>query len=239
MKTKENSNIVDALLAYIRDNNLKAGDTLPTAEDLCSILNCSRVTVREGLSYLKGLGVLQSAGRGRNIQIAAIDPVQSFAELLPIFFMVSHDIADIGRLRCEIELGVFPAVISRITDAEIKELEDILDQNEKLLNLDDVLSEQLVNLDFFFHETLCRISGNRLAESISHYFQVIQAINNPNKALRMTPEIRKIMESVFESHRAILFAIRARNVEAGLLLLQEHLSGPLEMYMNILQETKR
>ena len=52
--------VENSLLEYIRGNNMQIGDTLPKEEDLAESLGVSRHIVREGISRLKALGLVES-----------------------------------------------------------------------------------------------------------------------------------------------------------------------------------
>jgi len=53
------------LVQYIRDNNLKAGDRLPTETELSEILQTGRLSLREAMNALKSEGILHAVqGKG-------------------------------------------------------------------------------------------------------------------------------------------------------------------------------
>ena len=53
------------LLKYIKTNNMKVGDRLPSENELSSMLGVSRLTLREAINTLKHVGVVYSVqGKG-------------------------------------------------------------------------------------------------------------------------------------------------------------------------------
>ena len=64
--------VEESLLEYIRSSGLTAGDALPKEEELAARMRVSRHIVREGISRLKTLGMVESrrrtAGHRQNAQ---------------------------------------------------------------------------------------------------------------------------------------------------------------------------
>ena len=55
----------EQIISYIKKNNLKVGDRLPTENELSKILGISRLTLREAINALKNDGIINSIqGRG-------------------------------------------------------------------------------------------------------------------------------------------------------------------------------
>jgi GntR family transcriptional regulator len=57
--------VKEKIIQYIKDNQLKPHDKLPSENELAAMLGVSRVTIREGLNHLKVEGVIYKAqGKG-------------------------------------------------------------------------------------------------------------------------------------------------------------------------------
>ncbi|WP_404817986.1 FadR/GntR family transcriptional regulator, partial [Salipiger thiooxidans] len=63
---------VTELRAYIRRENMKVGDALPSEQVLSAQLGVSRTVAREAMRALAALGVLQ-IGNGRRARVAAMN----------------------------------------------------------------------------------------------------------------------------------------------------------------------
>lgn len=67
-------NVMEYLLQYIREHNLKVGDALPTEAELESQLGVSRTTVRTALAELRYQGIItQTRGRGTFVSGGALE----------------------------------------------------------------------------------------------------------------------------------------------------------------------
>ena len=148
--------VLHLIVSYIREHSLTEGDPLPTAEALARNFGYSRVIVREALSYLKGMGIIES-GRGAGYRLAQIKPLETFANLLPFFFHIAKDQHDITELRFIIELGAYPRIVANITDEQLAEMKQILDKTDNLLERND-----FINIDFLshldlHHSTACEV----------------------------------------------------------------------------------
>lgn len=211
---------IDTIVGYIKSEHLHEGDPLPSAEFFCKRSGISRVIVREAMSYLKGMGIINS-GKGSGFRLAKVDPLAGFANLLPLFFSISRNRHELSRLRCDLELGAFPDVVERISPQQLHELEQVVADSERLLQRDDFCNFDFIRLDRRFHQIICASSGNRLLEIVSeHYFTDMS--DNPDRDDRVLPENHRMFQTAHWGHQVILNSIKIHDIETGLLMLHRH-----------------
>ena len=124
---------------------LKKGDKLPSERDLVNQLGVSRSGIREALSALQMIGFVESRhGEGNfireNFEESHIDP------FLFIFMLNGSNKEQILELRRVIEVETVALAARKVTDEEIDELEECLDQ---LIEAED--EEVKVKYDKKFH----------------------------------------------------------------------------------------
>jgi Transcriptional regulators len=127
---KENlSNLVkENLKLYFVKNNLRGGDPLPSEAELATSLGVSRTSVREGLKSLESLGIIEvHPGIGRFLRKFNFDSI--LENLTYSIEMEVRDFRDILEVRIALESAFIGDNIDRYTDAQIKELEDIISAN--------------------------------------------------------------------------------------------------------------
>ena len=195
--------VENRLLEYMRQASLNPGDPLPKEEELSTNLNVSRHIVREGVSRLKALGLIESRKKRGMVmkRPSAFTGLQKLAEA-DLFNLRERE--EFMELRVALELGMCDFIYARKTP-------------EKLANLRNVAglpnsSVQKFATEIDFHTCLMEIGGNQI---VSQFREILANVFKPvyegkeriNKALR-TPthhEICDILEhGTFEEFHAVM-----------------------------------
>ena len=212
---------LQAIVTYIHAHQLTEGAALPSADFFCREFGFSRVIVREALSYLKGMGIVES-GRGSGCRLAEIRPLESFANLLPFFFGIAKDMHDITSLRITMELGAFPQIAANVTPEDLAEMRQILDETDALLLQDDFRNNDFIQLDGNFHCLLARISRIRMLEIVAHaYFR--EGVRWPDGNARVQSKHRDMYKSSNQEHHIICHSLESGTYDVGFLALYHHL----------------
>src|SRR5690606_26797786 len=90
------------LLEYIRDANLKEGDSLPSELFFAEKYQLSRNLVRESLSRLKMLNIIESR-RKRGMVIKQADPMVNFVKVANPNMLSERSMLELIELRCAME----------------------------------------------------------------------------------------------------------------------------------------
>ena len=68
-KKSKSREIIEDILSEIEQSNIKIGDKLPSERSLAEKYNVSRIVIREVISYLKAIGVVESVqGSGNYVK---------------------------------------------------------------------------------------------------------------------------------------------------------------------------
>ena len=218
--------VIQAIVSHIKQHELTEGDLLPTVDSLCRETGFSRVIVREALSYLKGMGLIESR-RGSGCRLAKIRPLESFANLLPFFFSVAKDLRDVTELRTALELGAFPQIVANVTAANLEEMRQILDESDRLLERDDFQNIDFIRLDLAFHCLLARVSQIRILEIVTQaYFKESTNLTQFNRHVEPV-HLEEFRRANLE-HHAIYDSLKLGAREMGFLALHQHLAPNIE-----------
>lgn len=153
---------------YMRDHQLKPGDTLPSENALAKQLGVSRTVAREAFRALAALRILE-VGNGRKARVAAPN-ADAFSMILDhTVYTKQLSIQQVLDVRRTIEQRTASLAALRRTDEEAKELLDIVARMFASLDMPDALME----LDIRFHEVIAKASGNPLYSIIVNSFRVI------------------------------------------------------------------
>ncbi|HLU89189.1 MAG TPA: GntR family transcriptional regulator [Cyclobacteriaceae bacterium] len=170
----ENSySLVDKVEQNLRDffaeANLQPGDAIPKESDLAKSLGVSRTVVREALSRLKTLGLIESR-RNRGIVLTHPDILGSFERVLNPMLLDTATLQDIFELRLVLEMGLADLLFIRKTKENIQRLDALVSREEH--TQDRYLKNRF---DAEFHSMLYEISGN---QTILRFQQMLYPIFN-------------------------------------------------------------
>jgi len=153
MKTNTMADVVEAQLrAYLKKMSFKPGDALPKETELADALGVSRNVLREALSRLRMLGMIETRKR-RGMVLVSPDILQAFERVLDPPIIDDATLEDIFELRLVIEMGLADLLFARMQPNDIHELETIA-ENEIVHK-----SFQIKN-EIAFHGKLYDMTGN-------------------------------------------------------------------------------
>jgi DNA-binding FadR family transcriptional regulator len=150
--------VVDWIEQYILNQKISIGDPLPTEEEIVRKTQLSRTSVREGLTRLRALGVIDSK-RKRGMRLTRSVALLDLVRLLGSSELPDGLKAHVKGFRSAVELGIGPEVFRRCRPADVQELRNVYEQMVHSAS-DPELWPQL---DREFHLKLVGISGNQLA----------------------------------------------------------------------------
>lgn len=154
VKTNTMADTVELKLReYLKKMSFKPGDALPKETDLAEALGVSRNVVREALSRLRMLGMIETRKR-KGMVLASPDILQAFERVLDPLIIDDATLSDIFELRLVLEMGLADLLYARMTDNDIAELE-VIANNE--IDKDKFF---LVKNEIAFHGKLYEMTGN-------------------------------------------------------------------------------
>lgn len=142
------------LRAYLKKKSLKPGDALPKELELAEALGVSRNVVREALSRLRMLGMIDTRKR-RGMVLSRPDILGAFERVLDPLIIDEDTLKDIFELRLTLEMGMADLLYMKKTPKDIEELEEIAKRE-----VTEVDTFRIQN-EIAFHGKLYEITGNR------------------------------------------------------------------------------
>jgi GntR family transcriptional regulator, transcriptional repressor for pyruvate dehydrogenase complex len=224
-KTRAYEEIVRQLQSLIAQGELKAGDRLMTERELAEQFAVSRVTVRQALSVLQAMGLVESrVGNGTFARKSEVVTV--------LASMLNHprsSLLDQLELRRLIEPEVARLAAARATQANTREMARFIDLQRKMM----ADGRPFVEEDSAFHMAIARSSGNallvRMMESIHELLR-----DSREQSLRT----KAAMARSFAGHQRIMAAVRRQDAKGAQRAMLRHV---LEVESTIveLNRTKR
>ena len=90
--------VAESIERLIIDGVLKVGQPLPSERRLCEKLGFSRSALREGLTVLRGRGIIETA-QGRDSRVARLNRVQDTSPLIHLFSTQPNAVRSARRSR--------------------------------------------------------------------------------------------------------------------------------------------
>jgi GntR family transcriptional repressor for pyruvate dehydrogenase complex len=144
--------VENTLRQYFKDNKFKPGDPLPNEMDMAAQLDVSRNVVREALSRLRMLGMIESKPR-RGMIMAQPDLLAGIGKILNPLILSTDNLKDIFEMRLILEMGIAEFLFARKTKKQLKELEAIVEQQKDM-------SIGTKEEEVAFHGKLYEMTGN-------------------------------------------------------------------------------
>jgi GntR family transcriptional repressor for pyruvate dehydrogenase complex len=151
--------VVDQILKLIQSGELQVGDRLPGERRLAERLQVSRVPVREALSSLKALGLIDVRP---GVGTIVISTPRALAQDSWLRWLSDHmnQILDIYEVREAIECQAARLAAERANHEDIEKLKQIHEKAKTSVAVDDY--DGLMEADREFHLHIAGISGNEL-----------------------------------------------------------------------------
>lgn len=169
---------------YLREKSFKPGDPLPKEMDLAESLGVSRNVVREALSRLRMLGMVETKKK-RGMVLSSPDILSSFERVLDPLLMGDGTLQDLFELRLTLEIGLADLLYLRKTKKDVDELEQIA-VNQKV---DGGRQTFRIKNEIAFHGKIYQMTGN---ETLSRFQSMLLPVFGYLVSLEKVPIIGKV-----------------------------------------------
>lgn len=201
-------------MRFIGASNRKPGDALPTEVELAEEFGVSRTVVREALTRLRLLGLVESVKRKGSV-VTPPDILTHFERLLHPPILDARTLRDIFEIRLVLEVGMADLLFARVTDADFRELDEIVaDEPQK----QDAFAS---DFEVRFHGKLYAISGNATLRRFQALLLPVFAYVHQSGMLAR----RRGRSRQYLSHRALVDILRIGTPEQFREGMRRHLDN--------------
>lgn len=211
--------VARALTAEIREGRLALGDKLPTEAALAEQFSVSRTVVREAVSRLKSLGLVDSRqGSGVYVRDAGVPPL-SFD---PNYAVSQEAVVQMAEVRRALEAEVAALAAQRRTRADVRCIRQAISALNKTVAAggDGVLE------DVAFHRAIADAARNPFLLStlqyLSRFLVGATRVTRANEARR-----DDFAREVKDEHERIVQAIDAGDAAAARLAACDHMNNAI------------
>ena len=200
------------LQEYIVDNKLEPGDRLPSEAWLASQMGVGRPLIREALSGLEAVGLIETRkGVGRFVKARAVESY--LGQVTSDFLIRSFSVKDLAETRCLLEIAAVSGAVEQLTDEDCEQilgyLEDMRTSYEE--------GNSLTDADIGMHRVIMSRADNTIIAALldAVYSLTVNRGPDPHRTKAQT-------EQDIREHEAIATAAIRRDGAAAREALIAH-----------------
>ena len=222
--------VEEALLDYLKSKNLKIGDSIPNEQEIANALGVARSVLREALSRLKMLGMIESRTR-RGMILREPSLLEGMKRVVDPRILSESTLFDILGFRVALEIGISHSIFRNLTPKAIEELEEIVRLEVMFEN-----NEYTPLSEFSFHAKLYEITGNKTIMEFQNIIHPIMAfVKDKFKDFLGPINIELKEKGQIVTHRDLLNYLKAGD-ELG---FQKAMTQHFALYSRILDNRKQ
>lgn len=198
--------VINRLTDGMRTGELKPGDKIPTEPELAESLGVARSSIREAIKILTYLGVLESKRHEGTFVCNGFE--ESMIDPMVYGIILNQDsFENLMELREMTEAGMMRLAIKNHEQNEIEELEQRLEDMEKILSdSEEVSIKAFFEADDRFHDKVAEMGKNPMADKINRVVRTLTYAVRYETVSSMLE--RGKGNELVEAHRTLLEAIR-------------------------------
>jgi GntR family transcriptional repressor for pyruvate dehydrogenase complex len=188
----------------IKSGTFAPGEKLPNEADLARLLGLSRNSLREAVSALSQMGVLETR-QGDGTYVTNLTPSVLLAGMSHVSELASGvNILELHKIRRMLEPSATADAATRLTDEDFVRLEECMAGMEAART-----TEQFIESDIEFHQVIVDACGNETLASL------LKTLHGGTQRAHMwrAVQVQGATERTVRMHHEILDALRARDAE--------------------------
>jgi len=221
--------VADSLIMMIKTKELKPGDQLESVEQLAEIFAVSRSAVREALSGMRAMGLVEMR-QGEGTFVTKFDPSNFSLPVTAGLLMKIDDVKALYEVRKFLEVGAASSAAIHHDERDLIPLKEAIDEMINAKKDGDIVEEA----DIRFHLAIAKATHNQILISLMRSVSKI-TINVLHDVREILIESDNSNRSLVDEHLLIYEAIKNRQPEEAQKYMLEHLSNvekSLENYLD-------
>jgi DNA-binding FadR family transcriptional regulator len=215
------------IIEYIRKNSLVPGDALPNEMQFVEMYGTSRNVIREALSRLRMLGLIQSRTK-RGIIVTEPPLLNSFQKIMDPQLLSIKTIKEMMGMRIVLELGAADFLFTNVTDNDIDQLEQIVSRQQAI-----GLNNLSIQDELIFHTKIYETVGNNFISQFNEIMHPIFVFAKHNYEDYFKPINEKLdNEKGIVTHELLLHFIKSKDKEGYQKAMRGHLHPYWEFIYN-------
>ncbi|MBJ7555861.1 FadR/GntR family transcriptional regulator [Marinomonas spartinae] len=227
------SNVAKQLEQQIAAGAIAVGDKLPTENELCDLFGVSRTVIREAITQLKSLGLVETK-RGVGTSVLRTQAAETLFAY-QIDPTAIDDILYILEMRISVETTACELAALRRTEEEVALLEAHFQAFDEALSRGELARKE----DYEFHLAICTATRNPFLKQFYEQFNknVIPRANLVNSDLKQVAT-DNYLQRVRSEHLEILNCIKNKDAEGAKQAMHNHLYRAYHLYQRYQDNNK-
>ncbi|MGQ7868635.1 FadR/GntR family transcriptional regulator [Sunxiuqinia sp. sy24] len=214
------------LIEFFIKKKLQPGDVIPKEMELASTMGVSRTVIRESLNRLKTMGMIESKKhKGTIIKSPSITTILQ-KSMIPHILDIST-LKNAFEMRLIMEVGIADFIFQRMTENDIKELEEIVNQEPEQSR--NIMFD--VDHEIRFHGKLYEMTRN---ESLITFQTILYPVF---RYVYDSGLIDKPADNVqYVSHKGLVKVLKEGTADEFRNAMREHLENHFQRIFKLEQE---
>jgi GntR family transcriptional regulator, transcriptional repressor for pyruvate dehydrogenase complex len=218
-KSVDTSSLVDkveaSLVELLVERKLKVGDVIPKEIELSESLGVSRTVIREALTRLRLMGLIESKKKKGSV-ITSPDLFGMMSKSMNPHILDQDTLKEIFEIRLVLEIGMADLIFQHITKDDIEELKKIVS------NEPPVTQYHLFNIEheIAFHGKLYEITGNNTMKKFQKMLLPVFDYVHNSGLLKKQPMLK-----TFVSHKGLVDILEDGTPELFRNAMRNHLEN--------------
>lgn len=216
---KKSSLVAEKILEQIERGLLKEGERLPSERTIAEEMGVSRPPVREALSALQIMGVVESlTGDGTYVKANAKEIISGSKTVAML--EENESPFEVFRARRAVESAIIEMAVSKAEPGDLENMRRVLEDMEKAIETHDFGAYFEANRRF--HLGIARASHNSILVRILEHLFALE--NQPlwREVVQKHLSTYQNINHVFSQHQRMLEAIESGNREKARSLVHDH-----------------
>ena len=221
--------VADSLIEMIKTGELNPGDRLDSVEQLAEMFDVSRSAVREALSGLRAMGLVEMR-QGEGTFVTRFNASNFTLPVTAGMLLEKEDIKELYEMRKILEVGAAKSAALYHQVEDLMPLRDAIEDMNKAKQSNEIGE----NADMRFHLAIANATHNQiLIYVMGSVSEVMRSALRETRKLLIYSEQKTV--SLINEHQLIYDAIEARKPDQAQKYMLEHLQNvekSLEKYMD-------
>jgi GntR family transcriptional repressor for pyruvate dehydrogenase complex len=217
LKTRLADQVAESIQEMIARGDYNPGDKLPVENELAEMFSVSRITIREAISKLNLIGIVD-VRQGDGTFVKALTPESFMKPLIPYLIMNKKNLHDVYEVRLLIETKTAELAALNAEPEDLNEIKALLDK--LILHAAQKKLDLYNETDTQFHCAIAKHSKNLIL------FTILNLIYDVMKdAIKVGTSAPNALTKSVKYHQLIYDAIAKKDGVRAAQYMTEHIEG--------------
>lgn len=223
---RKTAHVARWLIAVIREGRYRVGEKLPPERALAEMLSVSRTAVREALSSLQMMGLVEPRVGDGNYVVGTVNGAVDVDEALEAL-QESGGLVEVWRIRRELEALIVRLAVDKATPEDYAALKRALLKIQRAAEMGDV--DEYLEANDQFHLSIAQAAKNPF---LKRALLPLLEITNYQLDREISPQyLRDHADELFKKHQTLAQAIAEKSCGTAVEAILDHFVASEEVFL--------